>query len=300
MIMSANRGRLKIGTYIAAALMIFWVLFPIYWMTNLSLQSEKEIYTVPPYYMPPNPNLNNYWFCFNIQAAIQYYMEQRMSLFLFIPGAIKEFPRAIINSIIVAIVVMIYNLVAGTLGSFALTRIRFKGAMPLFYASIVGRLLPPVVIAVPYYVIVRSLGLLDTLVSVIMVHIMFTLPFTIWILNTYLLAIPTDIEDAARVDGYTYFEILRKVTLPVIKPAIVAVAITSFMISYGEFFFALLLTKTAASRTIPVIIGSAMAEPRVVKGLICAMGVIAMLPAVAIIIIFRRYLIRGLVAGAIK
>jgi multiple sugar transport system permease protein len=300
MIMSTNRGRLKIGTYIAAALMIFWVLFPIYWMTNLSLQSEKEIYTVPPYYMPPNPNLNNYWFCFNIQAAIQYYMEQGMSLFLFIPGAIKEFPRAIINSIIVAIVVMIYNLVAGTLGSFALTRIRFKGAMPLFYASIVGRLLPPVVIAVPYYVIVRSLGLLDTLVSVIMVHIMFTLPFTIWILNTYLLAIPTDIEDAARVDGYTYFEILRKVTLPVIKPAIVAVAITSFMISYGEFFFALLLTKTAASRTIPVIIGSAMAEPRVVKGLICAMGVIAMLPAVAIIIIFRRYLIRGLVAGAIK
>jgi multiple sugar transport system permease protein len=298
--MSANRGRLKIGTYIAAALMIFWVLFPIYWMTNLSLQSEKEIYTVPPYYMPPNPNLNNYWFCFNIQAAIQYYMEQGMSLFLFIPGAIKEFPRAIINSIIVAIVVMIYNLVAGTLGSFALTRIRFKGAMPLFYASIVGRLLPPVVIAVPYYVIVRSLGLLDTLVSVIMVHIMFTLPFTIWILNTYLLAIPTDIEDAARVDGYTYFEILRKVTLPVIKPAIVAVAITSFMISYGEFFFALLLTKTAASRTIPVIIGSAMAEPRVVKGLICAMGVIAMLPAVAIIIIFRRYLIRGLVAGAIR
>jgi len=298
--MSTNRGRLKIGTYIAAALMIFWVLFPIYWMTNLSLQSEKEIYTVPPYYMPPNPNLNNYWFCFNIQAAIQYYMEQGMSLFLFIPGAIKEFPRAIINSIIVAIVVMIYNLVAGTLGSFALTRIRFKGAMPLFYASIVGRLLPPVVIAVPYYVIVRSLGLLDTLVSVIMVHIMFTLPFTIWILNTYLLAIPTDIEDAARVDGYTYFEILRKVTLPVIKPAIVAVAITSFMISYGEFFFALLLTKTAASRTIPVIIGSAMAEPRVVKGLICAMGVIAMLPAVAIIIIFRRYLIRGLVAGAIK
>jgi multiple sugar transport system permease protein len=300
MIMSVNKGKPKVGTYIAAALMIFWVLFPIYWMTNLSLQSEKEIYTVPPYYMPPNPNLNNYWFCFDIQAAVKYYMEQGMSLFLFIPGAIKEFPRAIINSIIVATVVMVYNLVAGTLGSFALTRIRFRGAMPLFYASIVGRLLPPVVIAVPYYVIIRSLGLLDTLVSVIMVHIMFTLPFTIWILNTYLLAIPTDIEDAARVDGYTNFEILRKVTLPVIKPAIVAIAITSFMISYGEFFFALLLTKTAASRTIPVIIGSSMAEPRVVKGLICAMGVIAMLPAIAIIIIFRRYLIRGLVAGAVK
>ena len=298
--MAANKNKPKIGTYIAAILMIFWVLFPIYWMVNLSMQSEKEIYTVPPFYFPPNPSFNNYWFCFNIEAAVKYYMEQGMSLFLFIPGAIKEFPRAIINSIIVGVVVMMYNLIAGTLGSFALTRIRFRGAMPLFYASIVGRLLPPVVIAVPYYVIVRSIGLLDTLVSVIMVHIMFTMPFTIWILNTYLMGIPMDIEDAARVDGYSYFEILRKVTFPVIKPAIVAIAITSFMISYGEFFFALLLTKTAASRTIPVIIGSAMAEPRVVKGLICAMGVIAMLPAMAIIIIFRRYLIRGLVAGAIK
>jgi len=298
--MAQNTKKTNIGLYIAALVLASWILFPIYWMTNLSLQTEKEIYSVPPYYFPPNPNTNNYWFIFDIEAAVKYFLEQGMSLFLFIPGSIKEFPRAIINSVIIATVVMVYNLIAGMLGSFALTRIRFKGAMPLFYLSIVGRLLPPVVIAVPYYVIIRSIGLLDTLLSVIMVHIMFTMPFTIWILNTYLLGIPTDIEDAARVDGYSYFEILRKVTFPIIKPAIVAIAITSFMISYGEFFFALLLTKTAASRTIPVIIGSAMSEPRVVKGLICAMGVLAMLPAMVIIIIFRRYLIRGLVAGAVK
>jgi multiple sugar transport system permease protein len=107
-------------------------------------------------------------------------------------------------------------------------------------------------------------------------------------------------EDAARVDGYSYLEILRKVTFPLIKPAIVAIGITSFMISYGEFFFTLLLTQSYASRTIPVIIGSAVAIPRVTKGLICSMGVIGMLPAIIIIIVFRRYLIRGLVAGAVK
>lgn len=292
--------RNKIGVYLAAALLVFWVLFPLYWIINLSLQSEAEIYTIPPYYFPPNPSINNYWFAFNIEAAVKYFMEQGTSLFLFIPGAVKDFPRSIVNSIIIGVTVMIYNLIAGSLGAFGLTRIRFKGAMPLFYASIAGRLIPPVVIAVPYYVIIKSIGLLDTLPSVIMVHIMFTMPFTIWILNTYLLSIPMDIEDAARVDGYSYLEIFRRVTLPIIRPAIVAVGITSFMTSYSEFLFALLLTKSAASRTMPVIIGSAVAVPRITKGLVCALGVIGMIPALIVVIIFRRYLIRGLVAGAIK
>lgn len=291
----------RIGIYIAAALLALWVLFPIYWMLNLSLQSEAEIYTIPPFYSPPNPSVNNYWFAFDVESAVKHFLEEKgTSLFLFIPGAVKDFPRSIANSVIVGASVMLYNLMAGTLGAFGITRIKFKGDLPLFFASIAGRLIPPVVIAIPYYVIIRSLGLLDSLISVIMVHIFFTLPFTIWILNTYMLAIPTDIEDAARVDGYSYLEILRRVTLPVIKPAIVAIAITSFMISYGEFFFALLLTKSAASRTIPVIIGSSVAVPRVTKGLICAMGIMAMVPAIIVIIIFRRYLIRGLVAGAVK
>ncbi|MFB0569736.1 MAG: carbohydrate ABC transporter permease [Nitrososphaeria archaeon] len=286
--------------YFAAVMLAIWILFPIYWMVNLSLQSEAEIYSVPPFYFPPNPSINNYWFAFDIDSAVEYFLEQGMSLFLFIPGAVKDFPKSIINSVIVGVIVMIYNLIAGMLGAFGITRIRFRGDLPLFYASIVGRLIPPVVIAIPYYVIIKSLGLIDNMLSVILVHMMFTIPFTIWILNTYLLGIPTDIEDAARVDGYSYLEILRKVTFPVIKPAIVAVAITSFMISYGEFFFALLLTKSAASRTIPVIIGSSVAVPRVTKGLICAMGVLGMIPATIIIIVFRRYLIRGLVAGAVK
>lgn len=283
-----------------AIVLALWVLLPIYWMANLSLQSEIEIYTVPPFYFAPHPSINNYWFSFDIESAVKYFLTQGQALSLFIPGVMKDFPRSILNSVIVGVTVMIYNILAGTLGAFGLTRIKFKGAMPLFYASIAGRLIPPVVIAVPYYVIIKSVGLLDNLVAVILVHIMFTMPFTIWILNTYLLTIPTDIEDAARVEGYSYLEILRKVTFPLIGPAVVAIGITSFMISYGEFFFALLLTQSAASHTMPVIIGSAVSVPRVTKGLICSMGMIGILPAIAIVILFRRYLIGGLVAGAVK
>jgi multiple sugar transport system permease protein len=292
--------RRKIGLYLGAIVLALWVLLPIYWMANLSLQSEVEIYTTPPFYFPPHPSINNYWFSFDIESAVKYFLTQGQALSLFIPGVMKDFPRSILNSVIVGVTVMIYNILAGTLGAFGLTRIKFKGAMPLFYASIAGRLIPPVVIAVPYYVIIKSVGLLDNLGAVILVHIMFTMPFTIWILNTYLLTIPTDIEDAARVEGYSYLEILRKVTFPLIGPAVVAIGITSFMISYGEFFFALLLTQSAASHTMPVIIGSAVSVPRVTKGLICSMGMIGILPAIAIVILFRRYLIGGLVAGAVK
>jgi len=290
----------RIGLYLAAIVLASWVLFPIYWMANLSLQTEVEIYTVPPYYLPPNPSINNYWFAFDVESAVKYFLEQGQALSLFIPGVMKDFPRSIVNSVIVGVTVMIYNIISGTLGAFGITRIRFKGDMPLFFASIAGRLIPPVVIAIPYYVIVRSVGLLDSLLAVILVHIMFTMPFTIWILNTYLLTVPMDIEDAARVEGYSYLETLRKITFPLIKPAIVAIGITSFMISYGEFFFTLLLTQSAASRTIPVIIGSAVAVPRVTKGLICSMGIIGIIPAVIVVILFRRYLISGLVAGAVK
>jgi len=231
---------------------------------------------------------------------VKYFVEQKQAISLFIPGCMKDFPRSIINSAIVGLIVASYNILAGTLGAFALTRITFKGNMPLFYGSIVGRLIPPVVIAIPYYMIMKSIGLLDTLQVVILVHIVFTMPFTIWILNTYFLAIPTDMEDAARVDGYSYLEVLRKITFPLIKPAIVAVGIMSFMTSYGEFFYALLLTATGASRTIPVIVGSAMADPIVIKGLVCAMGVIAIIPGLVVVMVFRRYLVRGLVAGAVK
>jgi len=286
---------------VAVALLLWWVLFPVYWILNLSFQTEDEIHTRPPHYLPPNPSGFSYWAAFRAQSILEERLQRESgALYLFTPGAVKDFPQSIINSVVVASVVLGYNVAAGLLASFAITRIRFKGGDQTFYLAIAGRLIPPIVIAVPYYVIIRSIGLLDNIISIILVHIFLTLPLTIWILNTYLLTIPIDMEDAARVDGYSYFEILRKVTFPLIKPAIVVIAITSFMTSYSEFFFALLLTKSAAARTIPVVIGSSASIPFAVKGIISTMGVITMAAPVAIVVIFRRYLIRGLVAGAVK
>jgi len=294
-----GRGeQLAIG--VAVVLVAIWILFPIVWMVNLSLQTEPQITTVPPYYLPPTPTLRNYDFVLNAERAIQ----ERLKYFgiagEFLPAVAAQYPRGIVNSVVVALAIVGINLVAGTLASYTFTRGRFWGRMKLFYASIVGRLIPPVAVVVPYYIILFGLRMLDTIPAVIMIHAYFTLPLTIWILNTYLATIPEDIEDAARVDGYSRLETLRKIVFPLIKPGIVAIGIISFMMSWTEFFFAFMVTKTEAARTLPVIIGFMSAQPVKPVGIIMASGLIAMIPALIIIAVFRRYLIRGLVAGAVR
>ncbi len=293
----------RVGTYAAVLLLVIWVVFPIYWIVNVSFQTENQIFTKPPFIVPPTPTLDNYVYTYNIGALIAQELSGNTTSALggfFIPGSAQFFMRGIANSVIVAVAVMLYNIFAGTLAAFALARIRFRGDNTLFFGAISGRMIPPVVIAIPYYIIVRSLGLLDNLISLILVYIVFTLPFTIWILSTYFGTIPTDIEDAARTYGYSYFETLRKVTFPLIRPAIVVIAIYSFLLSYTEFFFALLLTTSQNSQTVPVIIANSLAIPNAIKGLPAAMGIVAMIAPLVIIVIFRRYLIKGLVAGAVK
>jgi multiple sugar transport system permease protein len=292
----------RVAIVLASVVVAFWVLFPIAWMFSISLQTEPEIHSAPPTLWPSQPNYFNYWFIFDTSSAIEARLQESGRL-TFLPAVARWFPNALINSVIVGLVITGINVIAATLASYTFTRIRFRGSGLLFYMSVAGRLIPPVAIVVPYYIIIQNffgLNLLDTLIAVILVHAAFTLPINIWILNTYLSAIPSDIEDAARVDGYGRLETLFKVVLPVIMPGIVAIGIISFMVSWGEFFFAFMVTQTQLSRTLPVIVGFMAAQPYKPVGILMAGGLVAMLPALVIIAIFRRYLIRGLVAGAVR
>ncbi|MEM4246335.1 MAG: carbohydrate ABC transporter permease, partial [Candidatus Bathyarchaeia archaeon] len=242
----------KIGVAVAFILVCFWILFPIAWMVNISLQTEPQVKTAPPYYIAPTPTLQNYWFVLNAKVAIQ----ERLKTFgiggEFLPAVAEQYPRAIINSVFVAAVSMAYNMFAALLASYVFTRVKFKGSGPLFYLSVMGRLIPPIAIAVPYYIILFRAHLLNTLLAVVLIHIYFTLPINIWILNTYFGTLPEEVEDAARVDGYSRFETLFKFVFPMIKPALIAIGIIAFMTSWGEFFFTFLITQTEAARTLPV------------------------------------------------
>jgi len=281
--------------YLFAVLLALWVLFPIVWTVLTSLRIEAEVRTVPPSVTPTT--INNYWLLVDFAHASKLFVT---SAIYFVPTIAAEMPDALRNSTIIGAAIVAINLTAGSLAAYTFSRLKFRGRWPLFLYAIASRLLPGVAVIIPFYVIIRTFGLLDTTLAVFLIHAAYTLPFSIWVLYTYLFTVPTDIEESALVDGYSRFETLRKVVFPVIWPGLVAVAIFSFMFSYNEFFFAQLLTTTAASHTVPVVVAGIGGELTTPISLVAASGIVAMIPPVVIFVIFRRRIMSGLASGAVK
>jgi multiple sugar transport system permease protein len=157
-----------------------------------------------------------------------------------------------------------------------------------------------VAIIIPFYLVMRELRLLDTYGALILSYTTFALPFTIWILKDYFRSIPADIEDAARVDGCGWFRMMRSVFLPIAAPGLVAAGIFSFMTAWNEFLFALFLTSTTASQTIPVIAANFATDLNVQFTSMAAAGVVAVLPPLVIVLVFQRLIVTGLTSGSTR
>jgi len=305
-------GKKVIGLYVAAIVMSIWVLFPIAWMVNSSLQDELTLHNVPPKYFPTPPvQVSNYYYLFNIGALYKLRAASTSSISSsaptaggtyagILPVAAGLLPQGLRNSVIAASAVVVLNMAFASLGAYAFARIRFRGNFQLFFFTLVTRLFPAVAIVIPTYLIIKTFGLLDSLGSLVLVYSALTFPFSAWIIWSYLLTIPVDIEDAARLDGYSRFEVFRKVVLPVIRPALMAASLFSFMTAYSEFFFAFNLTQTPASQTAPVIIGIMVGNPNVPIGMLTSAAVTILIPPVLVLVFFRRYLLGGLLRGAVK
>lgn len=288
----------RIALYCAAILLALWVLVPIGWTLIESFKTEAELHDIPIRYLPTKPTLYNYWLITHIPEVLAEQMAKREISYL--PHIASETPVAILNSATIGITVVIVNLTIGALGAYGFSRIDFKGRYQLFWVAVCTQLIPPVAIIIPLYAIIGDvLHLLDTLAGMILVYSAVTLPFTIWILSNYLLTVPTDIEEAAMIDGYNSWEIYVRFIIPIIKPALVSVAIFSFMMSYTEFFYALNFTQSARSHTIPVIIASSFGYVMPV-GFLSALSIVTIIVPLVIISVFTRYIIRGLVTGAVK
>jgi multiple sugar transport system permease protein len=300
--MVSNARRFGLG--IVVVLVALWVLVPLGWMVNMTFMTERQILTRPPYPYPPSPQLENYYYVFNARAALEARRSGAEgfaeSATFFLPEIATEIPQALGNSVTVALTIVAMNIVAATMAGYTFSRAKFRGSWPMFLFTITSRLLPPVAVLIPFFLIIRSLGLLDNLGSLILIYGAYTLPISIWIIHGYLQALPPDLEEAARVDGYSKLEVIFNTVFPVMRPGIVAIGIYSFMIAYVEFFFAFILTGSAASHTIPVIIASMGANPVSPKGILMAAGLVTMLPPVLLIIFFRRFIISGLITSAVK
>ncbi len=157
-----------------------------------------------------------------------------------------------------------------------------------------SRLVPAIALAIPIFIVVKEIGLLDTYPALILVYLAFTLPFTIWFMSKYFDFMPPDIEDAALVDGCTRLGTLTRVVLPLTAPGLAATGAVAFMLAYSEFLFAVLLTKTMATRTVPVVLTSAAINDDVSYALATTALVLSIIPPIIFALIFRNYITRGL------
>jgi len=211
----------------------------------------------------------------------------------------QGFLRYMINSLIVGLVSTLFTLIIGGLASYALVRFNFLGKGTISIGTLLLRMIPPAVLVVPIYVLWSYFGLTDTRLGLIIIYVGLNLPFTIWVLISFIADVPVELEEAAVVDGCGPWRIFFTVILPLIKPGLAAAAIFTFRIAWNEFILALVLTNRM-TRTLPVATTIYLTDTGVEWGNITAMGTLVALPAVIFTFIAAKQLIAGLTAGAVK
>ena len=203
---------------------------------------------------------------------------------------------------IVAVCSTFCALVIGTIAAYALARLKMPGGLnrKLSLWILSTRMFPPIVTAVPLFLMMRDLHLLNTRLSLIILYTGFNLPFVVWMMRGFFVEVPRELEDAAMIDGDTRLGALRRVLLPLVAPGLAATAVFCLIISWNEFLFALVLTQTDAAMTLPVGIAGRVTQYEIKWGVMSAAAVVAMLPILIFAMAVQRYLVRGLSLGAVK
>ena len=212
----------------------------------------------------------------------------------------QGFRSALLNSSLIASTVTALSMVVGTLAAYAFARLRFPGRGWLILAFMATYMLPPIALILPLYQIMGALGLRDTPLALILIYSSFVTPFVIWIMRGYIATIPSDLDDAARVDGCSRLGALVRVIVPVSTPGLLSTALLAFLLAWDEFLYALILTSTNASKTLPVALNDFIGRYGLDFGLLATGGVIAAIPPVLIAFAFQRSIVAGLTAGGVK
>jgi multiple sugar transport system permease protein len=282
---------------LASLVLLAYLLAPVLWLLSSSLQTEREIVSVPPHWIPDHPTLQN--FVAIVRAGLGL-PAIPMAAGGFIPSSAGNLLPSMLNSLIVAVSVVILNLLVGVPAAYAMAKIRFRGRNVALYTILATRVLPDIALVVPFFLVVRKLGMLDTLASLIITYLAVTVPFTVFVLASTFEQLPDDLDRAAQVDGCSRPQVLLRVFLPLARPALVAVGLFAFLASWNEFLLALMFTQSARSQTLPIIVAAFTSDFTVSFSFLNAAGVLAVVPPVILALIFQRYIVSGLTAGAVK
>lgn len=289
--------------FLGSLLFALYVLAPIAWLVSSSIQSEAEITSVPPHWIPDNPTLGNFAAIFKTQSEVVTYENRKQGDTAtggFIPSTAANLLPSMLNSFLVAMAVVVFNILVAVPAAYALAKIRFIGRTSSIYFMLSTRVIPDIALVVPFFLFVQKLGLMDNLWSLIITYLAITVPFSIFILTGYFESLPDELDKAARVDGCSRLQTLLLVYLPLAVPSLVAVVLFTFLTSWNEFLLALMFTQTPASQTMPIVVASFTSDFNISFSFINAAGVMAIVPPVLIAIIFERYIVSGLTAGAVK
>ncbi|HEY3434783.1 MAG TPA: carbohydrate ABC transporter permease [Solirubrobacterales bacterium] len=293
----------RIFLFFSSVIFLVYVLAPVAWLLSSSFQGEAEITSRPPHWVPHQPTLENFEAIFQAREKKVTYETRRAgdpATGGYIPSTARDLLPSMWNSLVVAVAVVILNLVVGVPAAYAMAKIRFIGRSTSIYFMLTTRVIPDIALVVPFFLFIRTFGLLDSLGSLVITYLAITVPFSIFILVSYFESLPDELDKAARVDGCSRLQTLMRVYLPLALPALVAVVLFTFLTSWNEFLLALMFTQTPRSQTMPIVVASFASDFTISFAFINAAGVLAVVPPVLMAIIFERYIVSGLTAGAVK
>jgi len=286
----------RLALHIANLAVIVAILLPVAAVLIGSLQSEKSLQADTHRVLPFEYTLDNF-------VVILTQGEQRGRIFeqaTYLPDNIKKFYRAFANSLIVSSSVTFLTLLFGSLSAYTIARLRFRWTLWLMQANIVSRFVPAIVLMIPLYIVIRSFGQLNSLGGVIIAETGFLLPYAILILAPYFDAIPSELEEAARIDGCTRLRAFVYIVLPLATPALAACGVIMFIVSWHELLIPLILNARPDFMTLPVVIASLVGDVFVFFNLMMAICLLALAPTVVLVALLQKYIVEGLAAGAVK
>ncbi len=268
--------------WVLIVIILVYLVFPFYWAFRSSITPNSEMFSTPVHYWPDHPTLTFYRQVFNNH----------------------NFMRSMLNSAIVAGSVTAISLAVGAFASFALGRFKFRGRSPVLYITLSMTMFPQIAVLGSLYELVTRFHLYNTLPALIITYLLFTLPFTVWVLTTFFQAMPKELEEAAYVDGATPFQVFYKVLLPLAAPGLVTTGLLAFIAAWNEFLYALSFLQTPNNFTITLAIFNFNTNTtggfELPWGQMMAGTIIVTLPLIILTLIFQRRILAGLTAGAVK
>lgn len=277
---SVKRAKLMTGIIVCILVIVLIILvgFPLAWMALSSFKPGVELFTIPPKIMPIHWSLEWYIQAFQNENVIHYFL----------------------NSLLIASVVMVVDMLVGTLTAYSLTRFNFKGRKVILISVLAAYCVPPIMLMLPMYRIMNTLGLSGSHVGVIVAHLTVTLPFSVWLLVSFFKKLPKEIDEAATVDGANEMQVFLRIDLPLCVSGVLSTGIMAFIMSWNEFLLSSVLISKESMKTLTVGLANYISSTHIDWGIIMALGTITTIPVIILFALVQKYFVEGMTAGAVK